>query len=155
LRIIYGCASFTDEELLTIYLFSVIEEEKFKVKSIHDYASKYLRSWFPTLPSYQAFNRRLNRLNNVFPLLVSLLLRDAEKQGISLNVSLIDSMPIITCSGKRQGVVAPELTAKGYCSTKKLHYSGAKLHGIANDLAITQLAHHLRILAFVFSRLSN
>lgn len=123
--------SFTDEELLTIYLFSVIEEEKYKVKSIYDFASKYLKRWFPTLPSYQAFNRRLNRLNNVFPLLVSLLLRDAEKQGICLNISLIDSMPIITCSGKRQGVVAPQLTAKGYCSTKKLHYFGAKLHGIA------------------------
>ena len=78
-------ADFSDEELLTIYIYSVIEEEKYKVKSIHDYATKYLKSWFPTLPSYQAFNRRLNRLNNVFPLLVSILLRDAEKQGIALN----------------------------------------------------------------------
>ena len=122
---------FTDEELLTIYIYAVIEEEKYKVKSIHDYATKYLRSWFPTLPSYQAFNRRLNRLNNVFPLLVSMLLQDAEKQGTSFDISLIDSMPIITCSGKRKGVVAPNLTDKGYCSTKKLHYFGAKLHGIA------------------------
>jgi len=124
-------ADFTDEELLTIYIYSVIEEEKYNVKSIHGYATKYLKSWFPTLPSYQAFNRRLNRLNNVFPLLVSILLQDAEQQGISLNISLIDSMPIITCSGKRRGVVAPQLTDKGYCSTKKLHYFGAKLHGIA------------------------
>lgn len=122
---------FTDEELLTIYIYSIIEEEKYKVKSIYDYAAKYLRSWFPSLPSYQAFNRRLNRLNNVFPLLVSILLEDAEKEGISLDISLIDSMPIITCSGKRKGVVAPNLTDKGYCSTKKLHYFGAKLHGIA------------------------
>lgn len=122
---------FTDEELLTIYIYSVIEEEKYKVKSIYNYAAKYLKSWFPNLPSYQAFNRRLNRLNNVFPLLVSILLEDAEKEGISLDISLIDSMPIITCSGKRKGVVAPNLTDKGYCSTKKLHYFGAKLHGIA------------------------
>jgi len=40
-------------------------------------------------------------------------------------------MPIITCSGKRAGKVASELTDKGYCSTKKLHYYGAKLHAIA------------------------
>ena len=40
-------------------------------------------------------------------------------------------MPIITCSGKRSGKVAPELTDKGYCSTKKLHYYGVKLHAIA------------------------
>ena len=38
---------------------------------------------------------------------------------------------IITCSGKRAGKVAPQLTDKGYCSTKKLHYYGAKLHSIA------------------------
>lgn len=123
--------NFTDEELLTIYIYAVIEEEKYKVKSIYNYGTKYLKSWFPTLPSYQAFNRRLNRLNNVFPLLVSILLQDAEKEGISFDISLIDSMPIITCSGKRKGVVAPNLTDKGYCSTKKLHYFGAKLHGIA------------------------
>ncbi len=122
---------FSDEELLTIYIYSVIEEEKYKVKSIHGYATKYLKSWFPTLPSYQAFNRRLNRLNNVFPMLVSMLLQDVEKQGVSFDISLIDSMPIITCSGKRGGEVAPQLTNKGYCSTKKLHYFGAKLHGIA------------------------
>ena len=72
---------FIDEELLTIYIYAVIEEEKYKVKSIYDYATKYLKSWFPTLPSYQAFNRRLNRLNNVFPLLVSILLRDAENKA--------------------------------------------------------------------------
>ena len=40
-------------------------------------------------------------------------------------------MPIITCSAKRAGKVAPELTSKGYCSTKKLHYIGTKLHSVA------------------------
>jgi hypothetical protein len=33
--------------------------------------------------------------------------------------------------GKRSGKVASQITDKGYCSTKKLHYYGAKLHGIA------------------------
>ncbi len=39
-----------------------------------------------------------------------------------------DSMPIITCSHKRAGKVAPNLTSKGYCATKKLHYYGSKRH---------------------------
>ena len=122
---------FTDAELLTIYIFCITEEEKFKVKSIHDYARKYLISWFPELPSYQAFNRRLNRLAPVFPYLVMSLLKAVDQAGIRLDISVMDSMPIITCSGRRKGKVAPQLTDKGYCSTKKLHYYGVKLHGMA------------------------
>ncbi len=123
--------NFTDEELLTIYIFSMMEEEKYKIKSIHGYAMKYLADWFPNLPSYQTFNDRLNRLASVFPHLVMCLLRDVDTSGVRFDISLLDSMPIITCSGKRAGKVAPEITDKGYCSTKKLHYFGAKLHAIA------------------------
>lgn len=122
---------FTDEEVLTIYIFVMTEEEKFKVKSIYDFTRKHLHSWFPKLPSYQTFNDRLNRLASVFPLLAVRLLRDVDTTGVQFGISLLDSMPIITCSGKRAGKVAPEITDKGYCSTKKLHYFGAKLHGIA------------------------
>lgn len=122
---------FSDEELLTIYIFCVSEEEKFKIKSIYTYARKYLHSWFPKLPSYQAFCNRLNRLAAVFPVLVKCFLRDTDQHGIDVQISLLDSMPIITCSGKRAGKVAPQITDKGYCSTKRLHYYGAKLHGIA------------------------
>lgn len=39
-------------------------------------------------------------------------------------------MPIITCSGKRKGKVAQEITAKGYCSTKSMYYYGMKLHAL-------------------------
>lgn len=126
-----GSPVFTDEELLTIYIFSVSEEERYKVKSIHGYAKKYLHDWFPKLPSYQTFNDRLNRLSAVFPVLARCLLRDVGSAGVQFDISLLDSMPIIACSGKRSGKVAPEVTDKGYCSTKKLHYFGAKLHAMA------------------------
>lgn len=122
---------FTDVECLTIYLFSIMEEEKFKILSIHNYAEKYLSDWFPDLPSYQAFNSRLNRLAGVFPPLICSLLEGVDKHGIQLDISLIDSMPIKTCSHKRAGKVAPELTDKGFCATKKMHYYGVKLHAIA------------------------
>lgn len=40
-------------------------------------------------------------------------------------------MPIITCSGKRSGNVAKDITDKGYCSTKSMFYYGVKLHALA------------------------
>ena len=67
---------FSDVECLSIYLYGMIAEEKYQLKSIYDYADLYLRSWFPTLPSYQAFNMRINRLSGVFPYLVKRMLAD-------------------------------------------------------------------------------
>lgn len=47
-------------------------------------------------------------------------------------ISLIDSMPIITCAGKNKtGKVATEIATKGYCSTKNMYYFGLKLHTLA------------------------
>jgi hypothetical protein len=50
---------------LTVYLFVTSHEKRSKIKEVYHFASCYLRSWFPELPSYQAFNARLNRLSNV------------------------------------------------------------------------------------------
>lgn len=121
---------FTDAECLTIYLYAVIEEEKYQVKSIHRYAKSYLMSWFPDLPSYQAFNHRLNFLSELFSHICQHLLNEVSREGVDFHRSLLDSMPIMSCSGKRAGKVAPELTDKGYCATKKMHYYGVKLHAV-------------------------
>lgn len=48
--------------------------------------------------------------------------------GTRTDFSLLDSMPIITCSGKKTGKVTKDITDKGYCSTKSLYYYGLKLH---------------------------
>lgn len=42
-------------------------------------------------------------------------------------ISIVDSMPIVTCKGKNRKV-ATEITSKGYCSTKNMYYYGMKLH---------------------------
>lgn len=118
----------TDQEIMTIYLFAVHEEQKFNVKQIHRYAREYLLSWFPDIGSYSAFNMRLNRLTEAFRLFVDLLIAEFKPSSCCLNESLLDSMPIITCSGKRTGKVAPELVNKGYCSSKSMYYFGLKLH---------------------------
>jgi Transposase DDE domain len=121
---------FTDQEILTIYLFVTSQEKRSKIKEVHHFANSYLHSWFPKLPSYQAFNARLNRLVNVLEQLSIELMEQYLPSDCSETLSLLDSMPIITCSGKRQGKVARDITAKGYCSTKGMYYYGLKLHAL-------------------------
>jgi len=90
----------------------------------------YLRSWFPDLGSYQAFNNRLNRISGGMNTFVEGLLTHFRSEGCSPNQSLLDSRSIITCSGKNQGKVVKEINGKGYCSTKSMCYYGMKLHAL-------------------------
>jgi hypothetical protein len=122
---------FTDQEIMTLYLFVVQQEQRFSVQQIYDFADQYLRSWFPALPSYQAFNNRLNRLSEGFKAVAAHSFDTCLPAECTMDVSLADSFPIITCSGKRKGKVATEITDKGYCSTKSLFYYGLKLHALA------------------------
>ncbi|MCS3643571.1 hypothetical protein GGP67_001103 [Salinibacter ruber] len=56
---------FTDEEVLTIYVFGLIKKRT-TISEIHEYVEDHFSDWFPDLPSYQSYNRRLNRLSAVF-----------------------------------------------------------------------------------------
>lgn len=121
----------TDQEIMTIYLFTIHEEQRFKVKQIHRFANEYLRSWFPDLGSYAAFNNRLNRLSEAFKQLAASLVEEFRPEDCCLDQSLLDSMPIITCSGRRIPKVATEIIDKGICSSKGMYYHGLKLHALA------------------------
>lgn len=121
----------TDQEIMSIYLFCVNEEQRFGVKQIYNFANDYLRDWFPKLGSYSAFSNRLNQLSETFRSFATSLFEEFFPDDCLTNQSLLDSMPIITCSGKRSGKVAKELTDKGFCSTKSLYYFGVKLHALA------------------------
>jgi len=125
--------AFSDEELLTIYIYVMLFEEKYKIKAIWRHAAVYLQTWFPTLPSYQAFNARLNRLADAFPSLVEYFLSKTDTDTAQ-EINLVDSLPIMLCSAKRKAKVARDLSDKGYCSTKGMHYYGVKLHVIAKQV---------------------
>jgi hypothetical protein len=115
--------AFTDQEIMTIYLFAGHCQKYFQIKDIHEFASDYLSSWFPKLPSYQTFNLRLNRLSEVFKGLSQRLINSFTPEDCLLDISQVDSYPIMTCTGgNRHGKVAPEITAKGFCSTKNQYY---------------------------------
>lgn len=122
---------FTDQEVMTIYLFCVNQEQRMKIKQFHSFANDYLCSWFPKLPSYAAFNNRLNRLSEAFKQFAGSSLVENKPMTCSDDESVLDSLPIITCSGNRIGKVAREITDKGYCSTKSMYYFGLKLHALA------------------------
>jgi len=122
---------FTDQEVITIYLYLMQVEQRLKIKQIHSFANDYLRSWFPRLHSYEAFVVRINRLSEVFKHLSSSLLSNNCPDDCQPDTSLFDSLPIITSSCKRPNAVAKELTDKGFCSTKSMYYHGSKLHALA------------------------
>ena len=121
--------SFTDTEILTIYLFVVSQESCREVKAIYNFTKDYLLAWFPKLPSYQAFDARLNNLSAAWQELTVILLSEHTPTDCDLENSLVDSFPIVTCKGRnRKAKVAREIVDKGFCSTKNMFYYGLKLH---------------------------
>ena len=123
---------FSDEELLTIYLFGHMQGLT-TGRRIYDYIRHHWRAWFPAVPAYQSFNYRLNNLAPAFELLITELLAGAAWQIKATDDRLIDSVPVMLARGSRanRGRVAPELADTGFCATKQQHYRGVKLHFIA------------------------
>ncbi len=122
---------FTDQEIMTIYLFTTSQQNYYKVKEIYTFAKDFLSSWFPLLPSYQQFNNRLIALGNAFQHLSVNITEKFIPDDCDKGVSLVDSLPIVTCKGRnRKGKVARELVDKGFCSTKGMFYYGLKLHAL-------------------------
>ena len=125
---------FTDKEVITCYLFAVCYEKRQRIKDIHDCIDTHYKDWFPQLPTYETFNRRLNRLNPAFPAFLSGLVSKWQQKALDsqeFKFLLTDSMPIITCAGNREGKVARAITEKGYNSTKKMYFYGVKLHALS------------------------
>ena len=122
---------FTDEECITIYIWGIYNR-KFEVKACYEFIRDYYGDWFPSLPSYQAYNSRICYLADAFKALANTLLC-----GLRLDAShrdfTGDSMPIIVAGSKRSGRArtANEICNKGYCASKDLWYYGAKFHAIA------------------------
>lgn len=127
----YADLSFTDEEVVTIYLFAVAMEQQRQIKAIHQHAQRYWRDWFPRRPGYGAYVQRLNRLADGCP---ALLERFCATGEVVSYAGLVDAMPVILArQGRRfNAKVAPELANSGYCPTKNLYSHGVKRHLIGD-----------------------
>ena len=121
---------FSDEECITIYLWGIFQR-KFTVKAVYEYTKMHLSDWFPTLPSYQAFNQRINFLAPARQALAEALMCQIPLQS-DVTSHLLDSMPIVVAKGSRSSTakVAAELCDKSYCSSQKMWYYGVKLHSL-------------------------
>jgi hypothetical protein len=90
----------TDQELLTMYLFGHLQGFS-QQRRIYEYVRRHWHAWFPTLPSYQAFNRRLNELVATFEQLISSALESAVAQLAPQADCLVDSLPVMLAKGAR------------------------------------------------------
>ena len=93
---------FNDQEVMTIYLYTMNVEQRIKIKQIYQYANDC--PWFPLLPSHEAFNVRINRLSEAFRIISEILLSENCPPDRDLNTSVIvmDSLPNNYLFGKTQ-----------------------------------------------------
>lgn len=152
----YTDLSFSDEEVITLYLFGIIDKHR-EIKQVYKYADRHLRDWFPRLPTYTAFVQRLNKVADTFAPLLERLQAEQEiirtRHG-DTHVLLTDSFPVaLAKQGHRfKACVAKELANSGYCSTKKLYYYGVCVHVVARKqtgtlpspefIGVTAASHH-------------
>ena len=126
--------NFTDQELITIYLFGHLQGH-FNQKRIYDYIWQHFPEWFPDLPSYQAFNRRLNELGEPLKMPVfELMAKFAyENEFFAEHDCVIDSVPIMLAVRGRSAAakVALGVADVGYCASKDIFYHGVKIHILA------------------------
>jgi len=125
---------FSDQEMMTVYLWGTLQGFR-DVKAIYTYTSRHLMEWFPALPSYQAFDRRLGNLCMAFARLAECFVDDRGSDGYDLSSLVVDSLPIwlARLSRSDHAKVAPEVCAKTYNSSRKEWYYGVKLHAVVQD----------------------
>lgn len=122
---------FTDEEVLTIYLFGVLRGFR-RLSAVHAYTRAHLASFFPRLPGYGAFVQRLNRLAGALPYLAGSLSHELCHRCAHDRERLVDSMPVTIAAGVRSSFsrAARPLADKGHTGSKGYFY-GVKLHVVA------------------------
>jgi hypothetical protein len=124
---------FTDQELVTIYLFGHLQG-LFEKKAIHKLIEDYWRHFFPTLPAYQTFVARLNQLEPTFQTIGGYLQKMLAGNFTPEIDRLIDSLPVMLAAGGHaySARVAREVADVGYCASKRTYFHGVRLHTIAH-----------------------
>ncbi len=123
---------FTDQELVTIYLFAHLNGS-FEKKAMHRFIDKYWRHFFPRLPAYQTFVARLNLLEQTFQTIGGYVNELLAKNRTPEIDHLIDSMPVLLAAGAHAYTarVARDVADVGYGSSKRIYFHGVRLHTIA------------------------
>jgi len=127
---------FTDQELVTIWLFAHLEG-CFEKKQMHRLMRKYWREWFPRLPGYQTFVLRLNRLEPTFQTVGAVLSGALAARHTPEFDHLVDSLPVMLArhGHSYRARVGREVADAGFCAAKKTRFHGVRLHLIAQRRA--------------------
>ena len=121
---------FTDAELYTCGIFAELMGCKDK-KHGYQYLKRHFRSWFPQLPTYEVYNRKLNKY---YDPLIYIFTSLSHKYGkVNPSFAIIDTAPIEVCQPQHahHSKAAQPFVSKGYCAAKKKYYIGAKLQIVA------------------------
>jgi len=117
---------FSDAELLTSAIFPILMGYLVK-KDGYRYIQRHYRTWFPKLPTYEVWNRRLNRSHEAL-IYLDRLIRWCFANVVGQEL-IIDTIPIIVCQAQHsaRAAAASPFVSKGYCAAKKQYYIGAKV----------------------------
>ena len=101
---------------------------------MYKFIKNFYGNWFPDLPNYSAFNRRVCYLSDAIKTMAGELLGQLFSDS-NCQTHLIDSMPIVVAKASRSGraKVARDLCDKGYCDSKKMWYYGVKIHALGQS----------------------
>jgi hypothetical protein len=122
---------FTDAECIATFIWGVYNK-KFEVKACYEFIRDYYGDWFPDLPSYQAYNKRVCHLAEAFQELAGVLLCSLDFDTSHGDYTM-DSIPIVVAGSKRssRAKTANDQCNKGYCASKEMYYYGIKLFILA------------------------
>lgn len=121
---------FSDTELLTCAIFSELVGCKNR-KHGYQYIRNHYSAWFPHLPSYEVYSRRLNKFQDALSYIFMVLVK--KYNSAHQSVAIIDTAPIMVCQSQHayNSKAAQPFVSKGYCAAKKQYYIGTKLQIIA------------------------
>lgn len=116
----------TDAELFTSAIFPMLMGYPIR-KEGYRYLCRYYQDWFPALPTYEVWNRRLNRDHEALAYLFNQILRSFAPPV--RNEFVVDTFPVVVCQAQHayRSRAAQPFVSKGYCAAKKKYYIGAKV----------------------------
>jgi len=125
-----GHPYFSDSELFTCAIFAEVVGLRTK-KDGYNYIQKHYLSWFPKLPTYEVYNRKLIKFHEA----LTYIFRVLRNTYITIRqpIAQIDTAPICLCQAQHssKAKAAKPFVSKGYCAAKKMYYVGVKFQIIA------------------------
>jgi hypothetical protein len=121
---------FTDTELFSCAVFTEMLGYHSK-KGGYDYIKRHYKTWFPLLPKYEIYSRKLNKFQEALAYIFKVIGKRFFPNNC--NEAVIDTAPIVVCKSQHssKSTVAKPFATKGYCASKKMFYQGVKMQVMA------------------------